>query len=572
MTLPFIPNPIKNEHPKFYLAKLAMANGYPFMENMLHANTQKLPVHQAQQFNAFKAIINELTGIEYHITYSDQDIYEHNRYFPSLLSPHAKVCPKCCKEGHSPLEHSFLFANHCDKHNIQLVDNCSVCNQTLEWDNILTEGKCNYCGSHLPELLIEQSPIQAYVKQHGLKQSLPFIDDICLMASHLVRPLDNHPESITKKRIIDSGSLFDKAYTLLTNAKARNTWLQYLQESRLKTLYFLGGNAINAPFFSVVNLLKLEQWSVPFKSFNSDTGDTLTIEFTEYFAEDFSIQSLWKTKSKDLNEQNLLARYKCNAQLMALILGCTEKTVYALSKCGLFKSLNTKGYSVSTYFDLREVCSSIPESFNLTGFQSDNLVDFAEVQRILPHFNLDETYFIKALITNRVPILLQYSTAPIFKRIQITPFTLFRILTKNVLGFSNENIEHSKAKVTYCLSELDIRALLQHNKIEIEKWKQVATYYKTKNFESMEKSHLNLARYCFFRGLNFKAISERLREKGILPVFGKSYFSNRMYVLHFIKTGKVIMLPPNKTASATTTTKSIQAFLNNMPILNNKKR
>ena len=569
MTFPFIPNAIKNEHPKFYLTKLAMANGYPFMDNMLHANAQKLPIHQAQQFDAFKAIINKLTGIEYHITYSDQDIYEHNRYFPSFLSPHAKVCPKCCKEGQSPLEHSFLFANRCDIHNIQLIDNCSVCDQTLEWDNILTEGKCNFCGSHLPELLIEQSPIQAYVKQHGLKQSLSFLDDLCLMASHLVRPLDNHPENISKKHIINSGSLFDTAYTLLTDEKACNAWLQYLQKNRLNTLRSLGHNAINAPFVHVTNLLNLEQWSAD-KPTVSETGDTLTIEFSEYFAEDFSVQSLWKKKSKDLNELNLFARYKCNAQLMALILGCTEKTVYALSKCGLFKSLNTKGYSASTYFDLREVSSSIPESFNLTGFQSDSLVDFAEVKRILPHFNLDETYFIKTLITNKVPILLQHNTAPIFERIQITPFTLFRILTKMVLGFSNENIEHSKAKVTYCLSELDIRSLLQHNKIEIQKWKQVATYYKTKDFEIMEKSYLNLARYCFFRGLNFNAISKRLKQKGILPAIGKSYYDHRKYVIHFIKTGKVILT--NNSKNYTASTKNINTFLNSMPIFINKKR
>jgi len=124
----------------------------------------------------------------------------------------------------------------------------------------------------------------------------------------------------------------------------------------------------------------------------------------------------------------------------------------------------------------------------------------------------------------------------------------------------------------YRLREVDIRALLHNKKITTQKWRQVATYYKTIDFELMEKSYFNLARYCYFRGLNFTAISERLKLKGILPALGKSYYDHRRYVIHFIKTGKVILLNQHKSKDQTFSPKSINTLLNSMPIISNKKR
>jgi hypothetical protein len=572
MTFPFTPSTVKNEHPKFYLTKLAEANGYSFMEDLLHANSQKLPIHQAQQFNAFKAVIFELTGFNYEITYVDCDVYQHKRYFPSLLSPHAKICPTCCKEGYSPIEHSFLFANRCDMHEIQLIDTCSVCNQALEWDNLLLQGKCNYCGSHLPELEIEESKIQSYVKMHGLKQSLPFLNDLCLMASHLIRPLDNHPESITKKRIVNSGELFNKAYRVLTDVDLCGTWLKHLHANRSTGLASLGKGAIEAPFCNVISLLNLDNWPITNKSIMPSVNKSSKFSFIENDVEEFSIQTQWKTKNKNIVEQNTLAQYKCSAQLLAKILECELNTVFSLSRYGLFSSLNTKGYSENTYIDLREVDQCLPNSFNFEGYVGKNILSFTEIKRILPHFNIAESCFITTIIRDQVPVSLIQESLSFFTRLQITTYMFYRTLKKMILVDSNDKIEHSKAMHCYRLREVDIRALLHNKKITTQKWRQVATYYKTVDFELMEKSYFNLARYCYFRGLNFTAISERLKLKGILPALGKSYYDHRRYVIHFIKTGKVILLNQNPPKNQNPSTKSISSFLSSMPILSNKKR
>jgi len=572
MSFPFTPNIIKNEHPKFYLTKLAEANGYSFMEDLLHASNHKLPIHQGQQFSAFKAIINELTGIEYFINYADQDIYKHKRYFPSLLSPHAKICPTCCKEKHSTIQNSFLFSNRCDIHEIQLIDTCSVCNHALEWDNLLLQGKCNYCGSHLPELVIEENKIQSYVKLHGLKQSLPFLNDLCLMASHLIRPLDNHPESIAKKRIINSGELFNAAYKMLTDVNLCGTWLKHLHANRATELVNLGKEAIEAPFCHVISLLNLDNWPMTNKSIMPSVNRSSQISFIENDVEEFSIQTQWKTKNKDTVEQNTLAQYKCSAQLLAKILGCEINTVLSLSKYGLFSSLNTKSYSENTYIDLREVDQCLPNSFNFEGYISKNILSFTEIKRILPHFNIKESCFITTIIRDQIPVSLIQGTLPFFTRLQITTYMIYRTLTKMILVDSKDKIEHSKAMNCYHLKEVDIRALLHNKKITTQKWRQVATYYKTIDFELMEKSYFNLSRYCYFRGLNFTAISERLKLKGILPALGKSYYDHRRYVIHFIKTGKVILLNQHKSNDRTIPPKSINTFLNSMPIMSNKKR
>jgi hypothetical protein len=571
MSFPFTPNIIKNEHPKFYLTKLAEANGYSFMEDLLHANSQKLPIHQAQQFNAFKAVIFELTGFNYEVTYVDSDVYQHKRYFPSLLSPHAKICPTCCKEGHSPIEHSFLFANRCDKHEIQLIDICSECNQALEWDNLLLKGKCNYCGSNLPELEIEESKIQSYVKLHGLKQSLPFLNDLCLMASHLIRPLDNHPESITKKRIVNSGELFNKAYRVLTDTNLCSIWLKHLYANRATRLACLGKDAIEAPFCHVINLLNLDNWPITNKPITSSVSKRSQFSFIENAVEEFSIQTQWKTKNNDIVEQNTLAQYKCSIQLLVKILGCELNTVCSLSRYGLFCSLNTKDYSESTYIDLREVEQCLPNSFNFGGYVDNNILSFTEIKRILPHFNIEESCFITTIIRDKVPVSLIQESLPFFTRLQITTYMFYRTLKKMILEDSNDKIEHSKAMHCYRLREVDIRALLHNKKITTKKWRQVATYYKTIDFELMEKSYFNLARYCYFRGLNFTAISERLKLKGILPALGKSYYDHRRYVIHFIKTGNVKLLNQNSVKNHHSSATCINSFLNSMPILSNKK-
>jgi len=572
MSFPFIPETVEGEHPKFYLTKLAEANGYPFMENLLHANSQKLPVHQAQQFSAYRKIINELTGIHYQITYLDRDVYKHKRYFPSLLSSHAKICPKCCTEARSPIEHSFLFANRCDTHKIQLIDTCPTCEQVLEWDASLIQGKCNYCGSSLPKIVIDESPIQAYIRQNGLKQSLQFLNDLCLVASHLIRPLDNHPERLAKKRIKNSGELFNRAYLLLTDADTCDAWLQYLHLKRRNQLINLGQSAVNAPLRHIVSSLNLDNWPIINNPKVLRKDICQPIRFAEYDVENFSIQTPWKTKSQDPEEQNTLAQYKCSAQLLALIIGTDVSTVHSLSRYGLFSKLNTKGFSEHTYFDLREVERSLPNSFNFKGYQGQTILSYSEITRILPCLNIEEASFITTIIKDRVPISLVQDSLPFLDRIQMTPYMFYRTLMKMVLESSNDKIEHTKAKVTYCLGEIDIRALLNNKKITIQKWRQVDTYYKTKDFELMEKSYLNLARYCFFRGLNFNAISERLKQKGILPALGKSYYDHRRYVIHFIKTGKVILLGKIDSMNHTSSTKTINTFLNSMPILSNKKR
>ncbi|XQW84089.1 hypothetical protein ACOYR1_13200 [Thalassotalea piscium] len=260
-----------------------------------------------------------------------------------------------------------MFANRCDMHEIQLIDTCSVCNQALKWDNILLQGKCNYCGSHLPELEIEESKIQSYVKMHGLKQSLPFLNDLCLMASHLIRPLDNHPESITKKHIVNSGELFNKAYRVLTDVDLCGTWLKHLHANRSKGLASLGKGAIEAPFCNVISLLNLDNWPITNKSIMPSVNKSSKFSFIENDVEEFSIQTQWKTKNKNIVEQNTLAQYKCSAQLLAKILKCELNTVFSLSRYGLFSSLNTRGYSENTYIDLREVDQCLPNSFNFEG-------------------------------------------------------------------------------------------------------------------------------------------------------------------------------------------------------------
>ena len=572
MSLPFIPDVIKNEHPKFYLVKLAEANGYSFMADLLHANHQKLPIHQAQQLSAFKKIVYELTGRSYELDYVDKNMYEHRRYFQSLLSPHAKICPICCIEGHSPIEHSFLFSSRCNIHNIQLLDACSSCGHALEWDNLLTVGKCNYCGSVLPQKVIVESPVQTYVNHHGLKASLPFINDLCLMTSHLIRPLDNQPEKIAKKRIVKSGELFDLAYQMLSSTELCRAWLQHLYRNRSQQLTHLGHSAVEALFAHVKSQLNLDNWLIAFKSVSPANKATMHVIFDEYEVEEFSIQTQWKTRNKDIEQQCTVAQYKCNAQLLAKILGCSVNTVFSLSEYGLFSSLNTKGFSESTYFNLKEVDQTLPNSVNDKGYLGMRMMDYCDILRILPHFNIKESCFITTVIREQIPVSFKDNPSPFFGKLQITPFTFYRTIRKILLDNSNEKIKHDVAKNIYCISELDIRALLHHNKISIQKWRQVSTYYSTTDFEKMERSHFNLARYCFFRGLNFNAIYNRLKQKGILPSIGKSYFDNRRYIVHFIKTGKVKLLNQESVKNLHSSATSINSFLNSMPILSNKKR
>jgi len=565
--LPFIPSMFPNEHPQFYLMKLAFENGYQSIQDLLIAYDQKVPHHKGQILSGYDTIIRNLTGLTPQFGFKDEDIYCSKRYFSTLLSPHTKVCPLCCIEGTSPIQHSFLYSTRCKKHNIMLQDYCEYCSQGLEWTDLLLSGKCGYCGTKVPLTPMKHCPIEQHINSVESFDYSDFIDDLCLAASHILRPMDVHPEIIVKTLIFNSADLFMRAYQLLVSSDCRDQWLRHIAKECEYNQFELGEMASAAPLVAFQRGLKSD-WV----ELNAQAPNVSTFAFVEEFgAQEFSYQSRWKTKDKTQEEHNLITRYKCAAPLLSKILSCELDSIYMLSKRGLFPSLNTKKHSECTYFDLREVNNSLLNTFIHCKVNIINYVSLKEFKDYLTHFGITESSFIEALLESNAQTILTEGESPFFKRLKIPIFSAFRAIKRVVVNSEAQKIEHEASQKLYSLSDIDMRALLFYKKIQPQKWQQVSAYYKVNDFENLEKDYFNLARYCKIRGLNFEKISSELAANNITPIIGKSYYKSRYQVVRFIKTGTIYHPPKNQILNLEKSNLKIHQFFNKMMLSKNNK-
>lgn len=565
--LPFVPSTLPNEHPQFYLMKLAVENGYQSIQDLLNAYEQKMPHHKGQTLSGYDTIIRNLTGLKPQIDFRDKDLYSSKRYFSTLLSPHTKICPLCCIEGTSPIKHGFVYSTRCEKHNIMLQDYCEYCSQGLEWTKLLLNGKCGYCGTEVPLMPMEHCPIEQHINNIGSCNFSDFIDDLCLAASYILRPMDIHPEIIVKTLIFNSADLFMRAYQLLTSSNCRHQWLSYIAKECEYDQFKLGEMVSTAPLVAFQQGLKSD-----LNNLTAQVPNVSSFAFIEEFGpQEFSYQSRWKTKDKTLEEHNLITRYKCAAPLLSKLLSCELDSIYMLSKRGLFPSLNTKKHSECTYFDLREVNNSLLKTFIHGKADIINYVSLEGFKTYLTHFGIKESSFIEALLELNVQTILTEGESPFFERLKIPIFSAFRAIKRVLINSETQKIEHETSQKLYSLSDIDMRALLFYKKIQPQKWQQVSAYYKVSDFESLEKEYFNLARYCKIRGLNFEKISSELASNNIPPIIGKSYYKSRYQVVRFIKTGTIYHPPKNQILNLEKSNLKIHQFFNKMMLSKNSK-
>ena len=568
MKLPFIPKLFINEQPLHYLTKLAAANGYTSLHQMLSANELKIPSHKAQQLTAFTQIIQKLSGKTFVTSYSDNHLYDFHRYFQTLLSPHAKTCVICAYEDKNLIDNSFVYSNRCAEHKIKLHDHCPECLSPMEWDSASLKGSCGYCGIKLPVIDIAYCPIENYIKHHGIKNSLNFINDLCNATSFLLRPFDSNPEKIKGLSVIGSGDLFFNAYNLLSNIEIQNKWKNLLRDSRGTELKSLGSFSIEAPFYSLISQLKLN-WAITDRSLNQQ-GLVSDILFKETEVIDFTIKPKWKTKEFSMSEQNKLAHFKCSTNLLPEVLGCSKKTISVLSEAKIILALNTRKACIHTFYDLRCINRVFSESVGLKLSKELYFLRLKDIRPFIKLHNISEELFISQFFLAKLKVRLTDNNGKFFECLRFNKYIVYRLVKKLYISSSKDKINHNITKSVFCISELDIRSLIVHRQIATLKWQQKTTYYRMSDFQKIEKKLFNLARYCTLHDLNFSQIFHSLSKVNINPIIGKSYFNSKVQVIRFIKHQKVIISKITEDNKLQVTRKTSMAiFLNLIQSANN---
>jgi len=544
--LPIPLNHSTTEQPGFHLVKLAKLHGYQSAKDMLKAYDFRFPKKIGRELIQYNHIISSLNYDAQVIDNANEIEFDAERYFKSMVHPNVQVCPQCLIEGKAPFEHRYVMNTHCHEHSCLLIDTCKHCQSKLEWDVSLVDVKCNKCGKTLESASEALPTLQLYLSVLDDKKIRPFLHDLSLAASHILRPLDAMPENISTIYINSWSELFNSAFELLTIEKKVENWLMNVYYNKSNKLETLG---LDAVFSGPINLSASTEMDWPVleritSRIENFTPSTEFIEMPNFSPEFFGFKPSWKTKNKSINEQNSDAVFRVYPSILAETIGCSLNSILALINDEIIKPSN-KGRAANNFaIDIRKVNDLFDESL---------LTPTTNMQKLneeLYYYAFDSSYsdILTILLNHQLPFHLEKSTGNIINRLKVSSYSLTKKLLINMNNKVERKLNEEEIEWIFGLNKRDLKVLTSNDILSPMPWQQLNIYYRLKDVIAViaVKDHLfNLAWYCKIRSLDLESIKTQLNEINIKPVIGSSLFSCAYQIKRFLKFG--IIAEPRRT-------------------------
>ncbi|CCQ12034.1 hypothetical protein PALB_29350 [Pseudoalteromonas luteoviolacea B = ATCC 29581] len=521
-----------NQDPSYITAIVADEACYTNSQDLLSANGRSQPKQFRGRLDEHRQNIKMLSGED--IEFELNGVVEHDksRYFKSIIGNDLKICLDCVNESSCPIQHSYIYSTHCSKHDTKLISYCS-CGHKFSWDHALINGQCSSCAETLMPTHEPVSAHQTFIESANVGERSDIIWDLCCAASYILRPIDSSPELIHYDKVPADISLFERAYSLLTDETAFSKWSHELAFNRHKFSETLGTYAVFAPIEEFKKKLK-GNWPVLDFYLPTNPEKPSSSECFEFGVEYFPFRPKWKRHGLTDSEQNQLARDKANLTTIADVIGLDVNQTSEFMNNIDVKPLNGHKKNGNLFYNLDELkdCFSNCQHSAPEG----DLLLARTLDEQLSSFMTDRSDILGWFYHKELNGFLIRNDRPIYERLKVSPISALKHMFKHLNQRGKSKISYDEALEVFQLTDADIKELNKNGKLYSLKWQQsLKSYYLVEDFLKIDKQNFNFRRYCSLRNLDFEFEVNKLKKLKIEALYGTSIYQCRYQVLYALR-------------------------------------